>query len=232
MIVIKEAERKYHLGDEEIHALDGLSLEIKKGEFIALVGPSGSGKSTLMHVIGALDSLDRGSVSVGGQDLSKLSDSGKAMYRRKKVGFVFQTFNLQARLTALENVELPLMLDGIPRKKRWDLALEALSKVHLSDRVRHVPSELSGGQQQRVAIARAIVNRPEILLADEPTGNLDSKSGEQIMKLLKSLNEQEQVTIVMVTHNEDHAAFAHRVLHMLDGNISHTRNGRKKEVYG
>lgn len=227
MIVIKDARKIYRMGGEEIKALDGLSLKINEGEFIALIGPSGSGKSTLMNVIGALDSLDNGSIIVDGKDISKLSDNQQALYRRKRVGFVFQTFNLQSRLTALENVELPLIFDNVPARKRAEIALDALKKVKLSDRLQHKPSELSGGQQQRVAIARAIANKPSILLADEPTGNLDSKSGEKIMQLLKQFNEREQVTIIMVTHNERHAAFAGRVLHMLDGKIIQERNGTR-----
>lgn len=207
------------MGDEEIRALDDLTFNIEKGEFVALVGPSGSGKSTLMNIIGALDKLTEGKVIVGDTDLSKLSDDGMAKYRRKQIGFVFQTFNLQAQLTALENIELPLIFEGIESKKRKEMAFEFLEKMGLGDRARHRPSELSGGQQQRVAIARAIVNSPSILLADEPTGNLDSSSGDNIMNILRKLNEDEKVTILLVTHNEHFADFADRTFHMLDGKI-------------
>jgi putative ABC transport system ATP-binding protein len=224
MIVITDATKLYRMGGEEIRALDGLSLTIEKGDFFALVGPSGSGKSTLMNVVGALDDIDSGMVLVEGTDISKIKDSEKAAYRRNRIGFVFQTFNLQRRLTALENVELPLIFEGLPAKERKEKASMALETVQLSDRITHRPNELSGGQQQRVAIARAIVNDPDVLLADEPTGNLDSKTGLDIMKLLKELNDKKNVTVLMVTHNQEHADFADRVLHMRDGKIV---NGRE-----
>jgi putative ABC transport system ATP-binding protein len=227
MIVLKGASKIYTMGGEEIRAIDSIDLKIENGEFVALVGPSGSGKSTLMNVIGALDSLEKGKIIVEGTDISKMRDKGQAEYRRKRVGFIFQTFNLQRRLTALENVELPLMFDAIGAKKREEMARKALGKVKLTDRVKHRPTELSGGQQQRVAIARAIVNNPDILLADEPTGNLDSKSGEETMKLIKDLNKSDGVTVVMVTHNDEHAGFADRVLYMRDGKISYQRKGKK-----
>ena len=226
MIVIKNASKIYRMGDEEIRALDDLSLKIPKADFIALIGPSGSGKSTLMNVVGALDNLDSGTVKIDGKDISRMRDNEQAKYRRTRVGFIFQTFNLQQRLKAVENVELPLIFDGVPAKERRDRALEALNKVNLSDRVSHRPTELSGGQQQRVAIARSIVNNPDVLLADEPTGNLDSKTGEEIIHLIKSLNEKDGVTVIMVTHNEEHADFANRVLHMRDGKIV---NGEEAE---
>lgn len=219
MIVITNAKKVYRMGGEEIHALDDLSLTINKGDFFALVGPSGSGKSTLMNVVGALDTIDSGTVKVEGIDISRIKDSEKAKYRRNRVGFVFQTFNLQRELTALENVELPLIFEGLPSNIRRERSLQALETVQLSDRLSHRPTELSGGQQQRVAIARAIVNEPDVILADEPTGNLDSKTGLDIMKLLKHLNKEKNVTILMVTHNEEHADFADRVLHMRDGKI-------------
>jgi len=228
MIILKNASKIYRMGDETIKALDGLSLEIENGEFVALVGPSGSGKSTLMNVIGALDQLTEGSIEVEGTDLTRLSDNGKALYRRKHVGFVFQTFNLQNQLSALENVELPMIFSGISASQRRTRSLEMLERMGLSDRVGHKPSELSGGQQQRVAIARALVNKPSILLADEPTGNLDSMSGEHIMDLLKDLNVKDGVTIVLVTHNEEHAKYARRTLHMRDGNIVKDNGGRQK----
>lgn len=219
MIQVVHASKIYRMGGEEIRALDDLSIEIRKSEFIALVGPSGSGKSTLMNIVGALDTLTQGHVFVDKTDVMALSDSQKAQYRRKQVGFIFQTFNLQSQLTALENVELPLIFEGVSLKHRKHMAMEVLEKIGLGDRVLHKPSELSGGQQQRVAIARSIVNSPTLLLADEPTGNLDSLSGEHIMELLRKLNEDDKVTVILVTHNEHHAEFADRTLHMLDGKI-------------
>lgn len=207
------------MGSERIHALNDLSVDISDGEFVALVGPSGSGKSTLMNVIGALDSLDEGSIVVEGQDISELSDKEQSNYRRKNIGFIFQTFNLLSHLTAVENVEMPLTFAGETPHNRKNMAMEALEKVSLGDRMTHRPTELSGGQQQRVAIARAIVNTPRILLADEPTGNLDSKTGEKIMQLIKTLNKADGMTVVMVTHNEEHASYADRSFHMLDGLI-------------
>lgn len=227
MIVINNATKLYRMGGEEIRALDGLSLKIEDGDFIALVGPSGSGKSTLLNMIGALDSLDEGKILVDGTDISRIRDRAQAKYRRQQIGFVFQTFNLQGRLTALENVELPLLFEGLSVKERKNKGMEALSRVRLTDRVSHKPSQLSGGQQQRVAIARALVNNPKVLLADEPTGNLDSKSGEKIMKLLKTLNSRDGVTVVMVTHNTEHAEYADRVLHMRDGMIADQFKGTK-----
>lgn len=226
MIEVEKASKIYRMGSEEIRALDALDLTIPKGEFAALIGPSGSGKSTLMNVVGALDSLDEGRIIVNAEEISRLSDKEQAAYRRKHVGFIFQTFNLQRRLTALENVELPLIFDGILHKDRREKALEAIEKVGLQDRMMHRPTELSGGQQQRVAIARAIVNKPRILLADEPTGNLDTKTGNEIMKLLRELNEDEGVTLIMVTHNEEHSKFSDRVLYMRDGKI--VKDGSKK----
>ena len=227
MIHLDHASKVYRLGGEEIRALDDLCLDIDKGEFIALVGPSGSGKSTLMNVIGALDTLTDGKVLVEDDDITLLADSEKAEYRRKHIGFVFQTFNLQNNLTALENVELPLIFEGVSASKRKRRAQEVLEKMNLTDRMLHRPSELSGGQQQRVAIARAIINEPTIILADEPTGNLDSKSGDSIMDLMKRLNAEDNVTIVLVTHNELHARFARRTLHMLDGKIVNDYGKRK-----
>lgn len=225
MISISNVTKVYRMGPSVIKALDCLSLEIADGEFVSLVGPSGSGKSTLMNVIGALDNVDKGSIIVGKDDISKFNDLQQAKYRRDKIGFVFQTFNLQRRLNALENVELPLIFSGVPKKERRKISLEALKKVGLSERVMHKPTELSGGEQQRVSIARAIVNNPKILLADEPTGNLDSKTGQKIMELIRDLDKKEDVTVIMVTHNEEHAKFADRVLYMLDGRIHKEKEG-------
>ncbi|MEA3357572.1 MAG: ABC transporter ATP-binding protein [Patescibacteria group bacterium] len=224
MIQVENAVKVYELGEEKIRALDDIDLKVSKGEFVALVGPSGSGKSTLMNVIGALDVLDNGRIMVNGEDISRYSELKQAEYRRKSVGFVFQTFNLQNRLTALENVELPLLFEGIPARERKKRATAALEKVGLAARVKHCPSELSGGEQQRVSVARAIVNNPTILLADEPTGNLDSQSGKKIMELFKMLNRSDGMTVIMVTHNEDHAKFATLVHHMRDGKIVSTKD--------
>jgi putative ABC transport system ATP-binding protein len=219
MITVKNLTKIYEMGKEKIHALADVDLDIDKGEFVALIGTSGSGKSTLMNVIGALDYPDSGRIEVEEDEISKMSDVQRANYRNSKVGFVFQTFNLQGHLTALENVEIPLIFSGVRRSLRKQMAIEAMEKVDLADRLSHRPSELSGGQQQRVSIARAIVNKPEILLADEPTGNLDTKTGKMIMKLLTSLNKEDKMTIIMVTHNEEHAKFADHVYHMIDGKI-------------
>lgn len=221
LVEIENAKRTYTIGDDVIEALDGISLRIRVGDFIALIGPSGSGKSTLMNVIGALDSLTEGVIIVEDEDLSQMEDEMQAQYRRKRIGFVFQSFNLQSELTALENVELPLLFDRVPPRKRRSMALAALQKVGLANRVSHRPSQMSGGQQQRVAIARAIVNKPPILLADEPTGNLDVKSGGEIMNLLVKLNADEGITIIMVTHNIEYAKYAGRVLHMSEGKFVH-----------
>ncbi len=227
MIEVTKALKVYQMGPSKIKALDELSFEVSAKEFVSLVGPSGSGKSTLMNVIGALDSLDKGQILVDGEDISKYSDRKQADYRRRKIGFVFQTFNLQLQLTARENVEMPLIFGGTPAGERSDLAAEALEMVGLAKRMDHTPNELSGGEQQRVSIARAIVNEPEILLADEPTGNLDSKTGEDIMQLLKELNEDKKVTVIMVTHNLEHAQYAQRVFSMRDGKIENVKEGKK-----
>jgi putative ABC transport system ATP-binding protein len=227
MIKVKNALKIYKMGPSSIHALDELSFEVSKGEFVSLVGPSGSGKSTLMNVIGALDSLSKGKITVDGEDISKYNDKKQADYRRRKVGFVFQTFNLQKHLTAKENVEMPLIFGGNTKSERTELAEDALDMVGLGKRIDHLPNELSGGEQQRVSIARAIVNDPEILLADEPTGNLDSKTGEKVMSLLKKLNTQKGVTIIMVTHNKEHAQYAQKVFSMKDGKIIDIKEGKK-----
>jgi putative ABC transport system ATP-binding protein len=213
-----DVTKRYQMGNSTLCALDRVSTDIEKGEFLAVLGPSGSGKSTLMNLLGGLDVPENGNLYVKGKDLSKLSDNEMSSYRNKTVGFVFQSFNLDNSLTAIENVTLPLMYAGIRRSLRKEMAFEALKSVGLSDRINHRPSELSGGQRQRVSIARAIVNRPEIVLADEPTGNLDTHSGEMVMDLLKSLN-SEGFTIVMVTHNPVQARLANRVIEIIDGKI-------------
>jgi putative ABC transport system ATP-binding protein len=219
MIKVINLKKHYNLGGEVVRAVDDISLEINDGEMVSIIGPSGSGKSTLMQILGGLDKSDNGKVIVDGQDISKLSSSKLAGYRNKKIGFIFQSFNLQPHLTALENVELPLIFSNYSRSKRKAMAQEALVKVGLADRLNHKPSELSGGQRQRVSIARAIVNKPVIIFADEPTGNLDSKSGEAILKLLKELNNEEKVTIIIVTHDGSIAEATDRIIKMKDGKI-------------
>lgn len=214
-------------------ALNGVSLDINDGEIIAIVGPSGSGKTTLMHAIGGIDRLDEGEILVHKEDLEKMNDRNLSHYRNKTVGFVFQTFNLQPNLTALENVELPLIFGGISEKERKEKAKEALEKVGLGERLDHKPSELSGGQRQRVSIARALVNIPSIILADEPTGNLDSVTGEKIIKLLLDLSKKEGTTLIIVTHDDRIAAKAKRVVHIFDGKIESdkTNGSRLKSKY-
>ncbi len=219
MIRLENVVRSYQMGEVQVQALRGLDLKIKEGEFVAIMGPSGSGKSTLLHIIGALDLPDNGTAKLGDLDISRQNGSQLAELRGKKMGFIFQTFNLITTLSALENVELPMMFQGIPRDKRRKRAHELLEQVGLGDRSRHRPTELSGGEQQRVAIARALVNDPDIILADEPTGNLDSESGAEIMNILTKLNKKREVTIIMVTHNSEDAQYADRIAHIRDGQI-------------
>ncbi len=210
--------KTYDMGAIAVDALCGVSFEIKRGDYVAIMGPSGSGKSTLMNLIGCLDTLTQGSYWLNGRLVSELSDDELAYIRNKEIGFVFQTFNLLARATALHNVELPLIYNGTPAQDRLEKAQETLRVVELADRMHHKPNELSGGQKQRVAIARALVNNPSILLADEPTGNLDSATGEEIMNLFDRLH-QAGNTIILVTHERDVAARAHRIIHIRDGKI-------------
>ena len=210
--------KTYVMGTEEIHALRGVSISIEPGEYVAIMGPSGSGKSTLMNLIGCLDTPSKGSYLLNGKQVSQMNDNELARIRNEEIGFVFQTFNLLPRATALHNVELPLVYAGVPAKDRQDLAKVALQKVELGERMLHRPNELSGGQRQRVAIARALVNNPSILLADEPTGNLDSKTGAEIMQLFERLHKAGN-TIVLVTHEPDVAAFAYRAIHIRDGQV-------------
>jgi putative ABC transport system ATP-binding protein len=210
--------KTYVMGAEEIHALRGVSVQIEKGEYLAIMGPSGSGKSTLMNLIGCLDTPTRGSYLLNGKQVSQMNDNELARIRNEEIGFVFQTFNLLPRATALRNVELPLVYAGVPSVERDERAKAALEKVELTSRMSHRPNELSGGQRQRVAIARALVNNPSIILADEPTGNLDSKTGLEIMALFTRLH-QAGHTIILVTHEADVAAFAHRTLYLRDGQI-------------
>ena len=218
MIETVDLWKSYQMGEEEIHALRGISIQIERGEYVAIMGPSGSGKSTLMNLIGCLDTPSKGSYLLNGKQVSKMDDNELARIRNEEIGFVFQTFNLLPRATALRNVELPLVYAGIPAKDREQRARAALDKVELSSRMSHRPNELSGGQRQRVAIARALVNNPSILLADEPTGNLDSKTGIEIMAVFERLHATGN-TIILVTHEAEVAAYARRAIHIRDGQV-------------
>ncbi len=224
--------KTYTMGSEQLHALRGVSFEIQRNEYVAIMGPSGSGKSTLMNLIGCLDTPTQGQYWLNGKLVSDMEDDELAYVRNREIGFVFQTFNLLARATALQNVELPLIYSGIPATERLKRAKEALERVDLGSRMSHKPNELSGGQRQRVAIARALVNNPSIILADEPTGNLDSATSYEIMGLLDTLQSQGN-TIILVTHEPDIAEYAHRVLHILDGNIDSDKLSAKgRELRG
>jgi putative ABC transport system ATP-binding protein len=218
LIDAKGLSRTYKMGQEIIRALVSVDIKVKRGEYVAFMGPSGSGKSTLMNIVGALDTPSSGTYILNGQDVSTMSESDLATIRNKEIGFVFQTFNLLPRYSALDNVALPLVYAGYSKAERRKKAMESLEAVGLANRASHKPNELSGGQRQRVAIARALVNNPSILLADEPTGNLDSKTSHEIMALFKELNEKGN-TIIMVTHEEDIAAFAKRIVRLRDGVI-------------
>jgi len=218
VIVVRNLKRDYEMGSETVHALRGVDLTIKRNEFVAIMGPSGSGKSTLMNLIGCLDSPSEGEYWLNGHRVSELGDDELARIRNREIGFVFQTFNLLPRASALQNVELPLIYGGTGAKERKRAAAEALERVGLADRVGHRPNELSGGQRQRVAIARALVNKPSIILADEPTGNLDSKTSEEILALFEQLYAEGQ-TIILVTHEHDIAAHARRQVHLKDGQV-------------
>ncbi len=219
LIRLEKITRRYQMGGETIHALREVSLTIARGEYVAIMGPSGSGKSTLMNLIGCLDTPTSGSYHLNGADVSDMDDNELAEVRNREIGFVFQTFNLLARSNALHNVELPLIYAGIDTDERRRVALEAIESVGLTDRMHHKPNELSGGQRQRVAVARALVNKPSILLADEPTGNLDSRTGEEIMALFEQLSRSGN-TIIVVTHEEDIARHARRILRIRDGLIA------------
>jgi len=220
--------KTYEMGSTEVHALQGVTFEINRNEYVAIMGPSGSGKSTLMNLIGCLDTPSRGRYWLNGKLVSEMDDDELARIRNKEIGFVFQTFNLLPRATALHNVELPLIYSGIPARDRADRAKKALAMVELTERMQHKPNELSGGQRQRVAIARALVNNPAIILADEPTGNLDSQTGIEIMKLFDKLH-AEGNTIIVVTHERDIAAYAHRTISIRDGKIA--SDERVKEMF-
>ncbi len=226
--------KTYKMGSEELHALRGVSFDIKRNEYVAIMGPSGSGKSTLMNLIGCLDTPSQGKYWLSSKLVSEMDDDELAYIRNREIGFVFQTFNLLARATALQNVELPLIYSGIPSGERIQRAKEALERVDLGQRMSHKPNELSGGQRQRVAIARALVNNPAIILADEPTGNLDSQTSYEIMGLFDTLHSQGN-TIILVTHEPDISQYAHRVLHILDGEIDSDKlseKGRKLQANG
>jgi len=218
LIDVQDIAKTYKMGEIEVHALRGVTLQIEKGEFISIMGSSGSGKTTLMDILGCLLQPTRGNYLLDGQAVSELKENQLAELRCKKIGFVFQTFNLLARTSALHNVELPLLYNNTPKKERREKAYQALKAVGLEDRVHHRPNELSGGQQQRVAIARALVNSPSLIFADEPTGNLDSQSGEEIMEIFDGLHRQES-TIIMVTHEREIARHANRIIHLRDGQI-------------
>jgi len=219
VIVVDNLWKTYNMGAEQVHALRGVNLRIRHNEYVAIMGPSGSGKSTLMNLIGCLDTPTQGSYWLNGHEVSELNDDELARIRNKEIGFVFQTFNLLARATALHNVELPLIYNGTPAEERIERAKAALTAVNLGERMYHKPNELSGGQRQRVAIARALINHPSIILADEPTGNLDSKTGAEIMALMDELHSRGN-TIIVVTHEPDIASYAHRIVHIRDGEIA------------
>ncbi len=233
VIRLVDITRHFKVGTEVVRALRGITLSIKKNEFVALMGPSGSGKSTLMNLLGCLDTPSSGQYFLNGQDVSKLDDNNLAEIRNKEIGFVFQTFNLLPRSTALENVMLPLIYAGFNKQKRIERAEEVLANVQLTDRMLHKPNELSGGQRQRVAVARALVNRPSIILADEPTGNLDSKTSIEIMGLLHDIHLAGN-TIIVVTHEEDIAQHAHRIIRLIDGMVASdeiNKNPRTPDYY-
>ena len=227
IIQLDNIQKSYYLGRQELKVLKGITLDIFKNEYVALMGPSGSGKSTLMNILGCLDSPTAGKYILNGDDVSKMQDDDLADVRNKEIGFVFQQFNLLPRLTAAENVALPLVYNGTTKKIRTELSLEMLDRVGLADRSHHKPNELSGGQNQRVAIARALVNNPSIILADEPTGNLDSKTSVEIMHIFDKI-QFEGNTVILVTHEEDIAAYAHRIIRLKDGIIESDRQNEKK----
>jgi putative ABC transport system ATP-binding protein len=218
MIQARDLRKTYRVGDQVVHALDGLDLDIQANEYVALMGPSGSGKSTLMNMLGCLDSPTSGSYILNGQDVSRLEDDALAEIRNREIGFVFQTFNLLPRYTALENVALPMVYAGIAKAERQERAREVLEQVGLGDRMDHRPNELSGGQRQRVAVGRALVMRPSIILADEPTGNLDTATSEEVMELFGDIQKAGN-TVILVTHEEDIAAYAHRTVRLRDGRV-------------
>ena len=224
MIKTRSLTKIYDMGEVKVHAIRGIDLEIKKGEFVAIMGPSGSGKSTLLHMLGGLDTPSSGRVFVDGEEISRLSEDELAKMRSKKIGFVYQFHNLIPTLTALENVELPMIFRGTKQDKRRKKAASLLESVGLGDRLGHTPTQLSGGQQQRVAVARALANSPAIILGDEPTGELDTKSGKEVLGIMKRLNKEEELTLVIVTHDHGVAKQASRIIHVLDGRIEQGHN--------
>ena len=218
MLVLTDVIKRYKMGEQYVNALNGVSLQIERGEYIAIMGPSGSGKSTMMNILGFLDVPDKGEYIFDGQKITGMSEKELAFVRNRRVGFIFQTFNLLPRETALENVELPMIYSGTSKTKRFEIAKKLLNMVGLGERINHRPNELSGGERQRVAIARALVNNPDIILADEPTGNLDTKTGNEIMSILDNLNKQGK-TVVLVTHDPEIAEHSDRIIHIRDGKI-------------
>ncbi|AMD85729.1 putative ABC transport system ATP-binding protein [Capnocytophaga haemolytica] len=229
LLEIKDIKRDFKLGNEILHVLKGINLSIEKGEYVALMGPSGSGKSTLMNILGCLDTPTSGQYILNGKDVSKMSDSELADIRNREIGFVFQTFNLMPRTTALDNVALPMVYAGVNKEKRRERAREVLQMVGLEDRMLHKPNELSGGQRQRVAVARALVNHPSIILADEPTGNLDSKTSYEIMNLFDSIYNAGN-TVILVTHEEDIAHYAKRIIRLKDGMIESDDSKKESQM--
>jgi len=231
LIKLEDVWKVYHLGKVELAVLRGVSLEVNSGDFVTIMGPSGSGKSSLLHIIGALDFPDKGKVFLGGENLSELSEDELAGIRGRRIGFVFQQFNLLPNLTALENVILPMVFQGVPEKKRRERAKELLSSFGLEKRFSHKPNELSGGECQRVAIARALANDPEIIVADEPTGNLDSSTGKMIMEILTDLHKKNRKTIIVVTHDPNIAGYSQQVINIKDGQIIHNHFQTKEVLW-
>lgn len=227
VISLQDVYKTYFLDGVDVPAINGISLDIMQGDFVAIIGPSGSGKSTAMNLVGCLDTATKGKIYLGEHNINLLEESDLAQIRGKKIGFIFQTFNLIPSLSALENVALPMMFQDVPREVRIKKAAELLNKVGLSNRLQHLPNQLSGGQRQRVAIARALINEPEIILADEPTGNLDTKTGDEVMALLKDLNQQGK-TIILVTHNNELTKLADTVVYLKDGKITSNITNREK----
>jgi putative ABC transport system ATP-binding protein len=230
LVELKDIHKSFSMGKEEVEILHGISLSLEKGEFVAMMGPSGSGKSTTMNILGCLDKPTSGTYFLNGQSINDLEGDDLAVIRNSTIGFVFQGFNLLQKTSAIENVELPLLYAGMAKKERRERAKEALIQMGLEDRLYHEPTQLSGGQQQRVAIARGIVNRAPILMADEPTGNLDSKTSDEIMKLFKKINEEDGITILLVTHEPDVAAYAKRIVHFRDGMITSDEMNRAVKI--
>ena len=229
LVELKDIHKSFSMGKEEVEILHGISLSLEKGEFVAMMGPSGSGKSTTMNILGCLDKPTSGTYFLNGQNINDLEGDALAVIRNSTIGFVFQGFNLLQKTSAIENVELPLLYAGMAKKERRERAKEALIQMGLEDRLYHEPTQLSGGQQQRVAIARGIVNRAPIIMADEPTGNLDSKTSDEIMKLFKKINEEDGITILLVTHEPEVAAYAKRIVHFKDGMITSDELNRTVE---